>query len=127
MLSEEHFIILENELLRTEKMSAMYAAKSNLVKAIFDSHDDKLIKTYCYYNKDELTLDEFLTEITDHYRGDDIASLVFKYMLSIIAVNEENSRVCERKTYIVEWSTYNIFFAPFGGKNKVTKSICIMS
>ena len=102
MLSEEHYIILENELFKTEKMSEMYGAKSRLVSAIIESHDDKLIKLYCSYNKDKLTLDEFLSKITEHCKGEEFKSLVFKYMLSIIAVNEEKSRVCERRTYIVE-------------------------
>ena len=102
MLSEEHYIILENELLKTEKMSEMYGAKSKLINAIIESHDDKLIKSYCSYENNELTLDEFLKQITKHCKGEQFKDLVFKYILSIIAVNEEKSRVCEEKTYIVK-------------------------
>ena len=102
MMSEEQSIILENELLRTEKMSKMYEAKSKLIKAIYDSDDYKLVKLYCSYNREELTLDEFLDKITEHCKGETFKGLVFKYMLSIISVNEEKSRVWERKTYIVE-------------------------
>ena len=124
MLSEEHYIILENELFKTEKMSEMYRTKSKLISSIIESHDDKLIKLYCSYHKEELTLDEFLNKITEHCKGESFKELVFRYTLSIIAVNEEKSRVFERKTYIVEWSAILILFAPFGGqKEKVNKDL----
>ena len=104
-------------------MSEMYGAKSRLVSAIIESHDDKLIKLYCSYNKDELTLDEFLSKITEHCKGESFKELVFRYILSIIAVNEEKSRVCEEKTYIVEWFTILNIFAPKGGKKKMIDTV----
>ena len=94
--------LAEEDLLMSEKMSAMYKAKSNMIESILYSQDDILVSAYIDYKDGDLTLDEFIVQLVKQCDGEMFKNTIFTYMLSIIAVNEEKSRVDMKRTYIVD-------------------------
>ena len=83
--------LAEEDLLMSEKMSAMYKAKSNMIESILYSQDDILVSAYVDYKDGDLTLDEFIVQLVKQCNGEMFKNTIFTYMLSIIAVNEEKS------------------------------------
>jgi len=89
----DKYLNLENDWLMMEKVTKMFQAKTKLLEAILTSGEDQLIDAYATFEEGDFTLDEFITKLISICRGEAFKEVIFKYMLSVIAVNEEQSRV----------------------------------